>query len=519
MCKCLRSFFVTIRSWFDAVIDFIFSLYWDRKKRPIPDLDKKHAFLAESATTLARKIREKELTSEELVSACIARMKLVNPLINAIVDERYEQALQEAREIDKRLAAGEITPEEFNVKPYLGVPFTGKECHPVTGLCYTLGLKSRRNERATEDAECIKLLKGAGAIPLAVSNLPEFLIWQETRNMVFGQTNNPHHLGRSPGGSSGGEAAMAASYATTISLCSDIGGSTRMPAFYCGLFGHNPTPGVTKIKGMLYRNGDEDSMLALGFIAKHAEDLAPLTKIICGDRANQLNLDRSVDIKDIKFYYLEESDDLHCSRMKADVKEAMEKVVTKLKQECKGHSPEPYNHEGFNHMYTLWRYWMTKEPEDFAKWLKNNKGKASGLGELFKKMFCMSDHTMAAIFKLLDKQVLPQVNAQWAEDITNKLKNDLFKLLGDNGVLLFPSAPQVAPYHYSCFLRPYNFGYWAVLNALRCPATQVPLGVNNAGLPVGIQVVASPYNDALCISVAKYLEKEFGGHIPACKVK
>ncbi|XP_023942810.1 fatty-acid amide hydrolase 2 [Bicyclus anynana] len=514
--SALRTLCVYIRIYLDKVIDFLFSLYWDGKKKNILDVEKEHAFLADSATTLAKKIKQKELKSEELVQAVIDRIKQVNPHINAIAADRYDDALKQAREVDRLIAEG-LTEDLLN-KPFLGVPYTTKESQALKGMPLTLGLWCRRNERAAEDSEAVLRLNAAGAIAVACTNLPELLIWQETRNPVYGMTSNPHHTGRSPGGSSGAEAALTASYATPISLCSDIGGSTRMPAFYCGVFGHHPTAGTTNTKGCFYRNGDEDSMFCLGFISKHVEDLGPLTKIVAGDKADLMKLDDNVDIKNIKFYYVETSKDCHVSPLRPEMTEAMQSVVTKLQQDCNT-SPQSYYHLGLDHMYKLWSYWMSKEPGSYASMLTNGAGDVNGFTELVKKMFGLSKHCLFCILRVLETTIFPKPDEEWAESLTKSFKEDLFSKLGDNGVLLFPSAPHAAPYNYSCYLRPYNFAYWSLINVLKCPATQVPLGRNSQGLPIGIQVVAAPYNDALCLAVAKYLEKEFGGAVTACKVK
>ncbi|XP_037293151.1 fatty-acid amide hydrolase 2 [Manduca sexta] len=519
MGKKLNMFILYVKLIMDLAIDFFYSLYWDKRKEAIPDLEQKHEILTESATALAKKIKNKELKSEDLVRTLIERIKQVNPIINAIAAERYEAALNKAREVDALIANG--LDEDAQKKPFLGVPLTTKESQAVKGLPLTMGLWSRRKEVATEDSEAIVRLKNAGAIVVAATNLPELLVWQETRNPVYGMTRNPHHTGRSPGGSSGAEAALTATYATTISLCSDIGGSTRMPAFYCGMFGHHPTPGTTNFRGVFFRKGDEESMLALGFISKHTEDLIPLTKIIAGDKAQLLKLDRSVDMKDIKFYYLESSKDVMVSSVRSEIKKAMQRVVSKITEDVSSSSnvPQPYYHEGFNYMYILWKYWMSKEPDNTAQLYTNNNGEANGIIELVKKLFGLSSHYIFSIFRLIEEQYLPKVNSAWAEKVTADLKQDLFSKLGDNGVLLMPSAPQVAPYHYSSLLRPFNFSYFAIVNTLMCPATQVPLGKNSEGLPLGIQVVAAPHNDALCLTVAKYLEKQFGGAVMACELK
>ncbi|KAJ2945421.1 hypothetical protein O0L34_g232 [Tuta absoluta] len=517
----MKSFISYFRVLLDNFLDFIFSLYWERKKKPVPDLDKKYACLAESATNLAKKIRNKELKAEELMQALIQRIKQVNPIINALAEERFAEALDEARQVDKLIAAG-LSDEEFSKKPFLGVPFTTKECQEVKDMKCTMGLWARRHNVAKEDSEAVLRLKLAGAIPVATSNLPELLVWQESRNPVYGITNNPHHTGRSAGGSSGGEAALAASYASTISLCSDIGGSTRMPAFYCGMFGYQPTAGIINTRGLAFRKGGEESMAALGFISKHAEDLGPLMKVIAGDKADLLKLDRDINIKNLKFYYTEGSDDILVSPINPEIKAAMYRVVAKISEQVtmSDDSPKPYSHEGFNHMYRLWAYMLTKEPDvDYSIWYSNFGKRANGLLELVKKLLGMNRHHFFTILRLLEMQILPKPNAKWAEKLHNSLKEDLLKTLGENGVLLFPSGPLAAPYHYVPVVRPFNFSYWAILNALKFPSVQVPLGRNSQGLPIGIQVVAAPHNDALCLTVAKYLEKEFGGAVFPCKVK
>lgn len=516
----LKHAFLIFRTYLDLVIDIIYGYFWEGTRKPLPDLEKKHAMLAESAVALAAKIRNKELKSEDLVKACIERIQQVNPIINAVTDERFDDALKEAQEVDKLIEAG-LTDEYFQKKPFLGVPFTTKESHAITGLLHTLGLVARRDVRAHEDAECVRRLREAGAIPVAVTNVPEVNKWMESRNYVFGQTCNPHHSGRTPGGSSGGEAALCAARATPISLCSDIGGSTRMPAFFCGLYALNPTSGYTSLKGSALRSGSEKSMASIGLVSSHCADLIPLTKIIVdADKVQELNLDRVVDVKKLRYFYVETAQDLRVSPISPELRSAMNRAITKLTEDATStpHVPVPYYHAGFNYMFVLWRYWMTHEQDDFASLLTNGRGAAKAYAELPKKLVGMSNFTLPAIMKLLDDQVLPPVNKDWAEKLTNELKEDLIKTLGDDGVLIFPSSPSVAPYHYSPIVRPFNFAYWAVINALRFPAAQIPLGVNSDKLPLGIQVVAAPKQEALCAAVAQYLGEALGGSTLPCKI-
>ncbi|CAF4928564.1 unnamed protein product [Pieris macdunnoughi] len=512
----LKQLFFCFRFYMDMCIDFLFSLYWDGQRRTIPSLEKKHNLLKESAVTLAAKIRNKELKSRDLVAACIERIKIVNPYLNAITDERFEDALKDAEEVDRMIEKG-LSDEEFEKKPFLGVPFTAKESHGVLGMLHTLGVTARSGARATEDAECVRLLRNAGAIPVAVTNVPEINKWQETRNMLFGQTNNPYHTGRTVGGSSGGEAALCAALASPISLCSDIGGSTRMPAFFCGLYGLNPTPGHTSLKGSVLRTGQNPTMASIGFVSKHLEDLAPLTQVVAAEKADLLNLDNKIDIKDVKYFYTECAKDLRVSPVCSELRKAMRRVIKRLSDECPS-SPTPYYHNGFNYMYSLWRHAMTKENERFASLLLDNAGEVHGLTELGKKLVGKSEFTAAAIIKVLDDQVLPPVNKEWGDKLAEELKKDLVNILGTNGVLIFPSAPQPAPYHYSLYLRPFNFSYWGIFNVLHLPSIQIPLGLNAEGIPLGIQVVAGPRQEALCLTVAKHLQTMFGGYVPPCTI-
>lgn len=148
-------------------------------------------------------------------------------MLNAIVDGPFIEALDEAKRIDERIEKKQISEDEFSEKPFLGVPFTTKDSTCVGGRLHTLGLLSRKNVTSKEDAECIALAKKAGAIIIATTNVPEVNKWQETRNNLVGQTNNPYDVRRTVGGSSGGEGALIASCASPFGIGTDIGGSIR----------------------------------------------------------------------------------------------------------------------------------------------------------------------------------------------------------------------------------------------------------------------------------------------------
>ena len=190
-----------------------------------------------SATEQAKAIREKQISSEELVRACIKRIEEVNPKLNAVVQLPAETALEQAREADKALAKGEIRG------PLHGVPFTLKDAIETEGVICTGGTLGRASYVPKEDATVVKRLRAAGGVLLGKTNCPEFGWAWESDNLIYGRTNNPYDLSLSPGGSSGGESAIIAAGGSPLGLGSDAGGSVRFPAHCTGITAIKPTSG------------------------------------------------------------------------------------------------------------------------------------------------------------------------------------------------------------------------------------------------------------------------------------
>ncbi|XP_012527396.1 fatty-acid amide hydrolase 2 [Monomorium pharaonis] len=507
----LRCIIVQLHFLFDSIIDFAFSIYYDKKAKKVPPV--KNKLLLESAVSLAEKIRTKKITSEEIVKAYIERCKEINSLINAIVETRYLDAIEEAKGVDAMIEQN-IDLEKIKItQPFLGVPFTTKESNRVKGLVHSMGLLCRRNHRAEEDATAVRYLKEAGGILIATTNVPELNLWCESRNNLYGQTNNPYNITRTVGGSSGGEGAILTASGAPFSITSDIGGSTRMPAFFNGLFGHKPSEGLTPMAGIGLREKDyPDTIAAVGPLCRKTEDLTPFLKVLIGPNVTKLKLDEVVNVKNLKVFYQESSGDLKTSKVNRTMRATLMKAVLHFK-ELTG-SATKIKIPGSEHSLKLWRYCMSCEDVNFKLNITDRKYVASACGEIYNLLTGNSQLTFAAIMKLIEEDFLPRENTEWAKNVLVKAKQFLAEKLGDNGVLFYPSAPFPASYHYSAFLRPFNFVYWGLFNALRFPTCQVPLGLDEEGLPVGIQVVAAPYNDHLCFAVAKELEAAFGGWVP-----
>jgi fatty acid amide hydrolase len=193
--------------------------------------------IQKSAGELATAIGAGEVSATEAVEAHIARIEQVNGALNAVVVKRYDEARAEAKAADEKRAGGEP------LEPLHGVPITIKESLDLTGTPSTFGLSSRASILATQDDLVVARIRAAGAIILGKTNVAQLLLYHESDNPVYGRTNNPWNIERSPGGSSGGQAAIIVAGGTPLGLGTDIGGSIRVPATACGVVGMKPTAG------------------------------------------------------------------------------------------------------------------------------------------------------------------------------------------------------------------------------------------------------------------------------------
>jgi amidase len=244
----------------------------------------KDSYATATAGSLARALHTRELSALELFDAAVARIEAENPKINAVVVRDFDRAREAATAADTALAKGDD-------RPLLGIPMTVKESHHVAGLPTTWGFEAFANWTPKRDATGVARLKAAGAVLLGKTNVPPGLGDWQSNNPVYGRTNNPHDLTRSPGGSSGGSAAAVASGMVPIEFGSDIGGSIRVPAHFCGVFGHKPTYDLVPLTGHTPPPIDEGAgveFAVVGPYARTATDLDLLLQILAGpdgDRA------------------------------------------------------------------------------------------------------------------------------------------------------------------------------------------------------------------------------------------
>jgi len=470
--------------------------------------------LTTSATRLAELIRSGAVSSRDIVERHIARIEGVNPALNAVVFKRYDQARAEADAADARLAA-----KEDDLPPFHGVPCTIKECFALTGMPHTAGLVARKHVRATSDATAVARVRSAGVIPLGVTNTSELCMWMETNNRLYGRTNNPYDVTRIVGGSSGGEGAIVGAGASPFGLGSDIGGSIRMPAFFCGVFGHKPSGGMVPGTGQFpLAENDALRYLTTGPLCRRAEDLMPLLRILAGPDGEDARCETiplgdpaSVDWRKMRVLDVAQN-----GILEPDAVLRMEQAHVAQHFARLGAKVERREFPQFKSSLEIWSAMLDAAGgTSFAALLGEGKPIESAW-QLARWFLRSSPHTLPAIVLALIEKV-PQLMPGRAKELVQQgidLRGELQRELGEDGILLFPSYPHVAPKHYSPLFPPIGWAYTAILNVLQLPATQVPMGLGGDGLPLGLQVVAGHGLDHLTIAAALELERAFGGWVP-----
>jgi fatty acid amide hydrolase 2 len=461
-----------------------------------------------SATALAAAIRDGRTTARDVVEAHLAVLRRVNPTVNAVVAARVAEARAEADAADAKVAAGGELP------PLLGVPCTVKEAIAVAGMPNTAGVVSRRGATAADSAPVVQRLVDAGAIVLGVTNTSELCLWVEAENRLYGRTRNPYDPTRTAGGSSGGEGAAIGSGASPIGLGSDIGGSIRVPAFCCGVFGHKPSVGLVPDTGSWPPVGRANApMFTHGPLARRAEDLMPLLRIIAGPDGLDptcvpAELPDPVTLRGLPVLL---SDEAWPIATDAELLRAREQAAGALAAAGARVSRMPMR----NLRRAVDRYITTlARSTDSAAWEVLVAAGAARPG--WRAMLRHGGpHTVATRILLVAERVeraVPQRVARQIVASARVLAEELAATIGD-GVLLHPPLATVAPRHGRTVGRPWWLGHVVPFNLAGLPVTQVPLGLGSHGLPLGVQVAAGRGGDHRTIAVALELERVFGGWV------
>lgn len=477
------------------------------------------ALLVLPATTLATCIRDRQVSARRVMDVHLAHIARVNPTLNVFVAERFAAAREEATAADQQLAKD--GPD--GVGPLHGVPCSIKESFLLTGMPNATGLVSRAAFRADHDAITVARLRNAGAIPMGVTNTSELCMWMESDNRLYGRTRNPYDPTRIVGGSSGGEGAAVGGGMAPFGLGSDIGGSIRMPAFFNGVFGHKTSPGSVPASGQYPPAGEGQlRMLSTGPLTRSARDLMPLLRLLAGADPGD------VTSRDVQW---PEPADVLPAGVRVLSVESMglrridKRLIAAQRQAAKaleqaGCRVENRRVDAFRHGLALWSAELAQANGPSYESLLADGGSVSPLRELGRLALRRSNFTLPSIGLALAERVPwlhrpdPKVDAVRAE-----LEHEMRTLLGDDGVLLFPSYTRPAPRHGEPLLTPIDWVHTALFNTLKLPVTQVPLGLDPTGLPLGVQVVAPRDCDHLSIAVAQWLEDAMGGWVPPWEVR
>jgi Asp-tRNA(Asn)/Glu-tRNA(Gln) amidotransferase A subunit family amidase len=456
-----------------------------------------------SAVCMAEQIRQKKVSPVELVDAHLARIEKLNPKLNAYVQVDAEGACRQARAAEGAVTRGE------KMGLLHGVPISIKSSIEVKGMRCEAGSKLRAGCTAEQDAPLVSRLREAGAIIMGNTNAPELLMAWETDNLLYGRTNNPWDLSRTPGGSSGGEAAAIAAGCSAGGVGSDGGGSIRVPAHFSGICGLKPTPGRIPATGHFPTSVGPFALIGVvGPMARTVEDLKVLFEVMQGpDDGDPSAAPVPVRwpvrdyLKKLRIGYFEDDGR---TPVTAETRAAVRAAADALK--CAGFKVEPFRPEGLESARQQW--WQLFGIAGDMLLGPLTKGREADLSPILKQYLrWVAAEPCHTAQTLLDT---------WIK--RDEVRMQVFSQMREYPILLCPVASIPAFRHGERsweidgrtvkYLDAWSYTEW--FNLLGTPAVTVPFGRSNEGLPIGVQIVARPWQEELVLSVAAELEAQRG---------
>ena len=450
-----------------------------------------------SAKSIAQSIQDRDVSAVEVVQVHLDRIEEVNDRLNAVVRLCADRALEEAREADAALARGE------SKGPLHGVPMTLKDSLDTEGVVTTGATLGRRTFVPERDSTVAARLRAAGAILLGKTNTPELTLAGETDNLVYGRTNNPYGLDRTPGGSSGGAGAIVAAGGSPVDMGSDTGGSIRLPAHFNGIAGIKPNSGRVPRTGHIvpYGMGATDAYTQNGPMARYVEDLVLTLPIISGPDWEDpaivpmpLGDPADVDLGALRVAFYTSADGFRTPTQETiDAVNSAIKVVSDVVASVEEDEPGP----------------LSRVPE-----LTGRIGGGDG---------------RAWTQRLLDKagttEVSPFLRSRFAEAVAipteefthaleelDQYRSDMLGFIQGYDAIICPTAAIPAPPHGETFAdSSRNAFYTGPYNLTGWPGTVVRGGTSSDGLPIGVQVIARPWREDVSLALAALLESALGG--------
>ncbi|MHA6251938.1 amidase [Oceanobacillus sp. CAU 1775] len=459
------------------------------------------------ATAIAEKLRKKELTSVEVVKAYINHIEKVNPQINALIENRFDEALLEAEQFDL-----ENQSSSKRKGSLAGVPISVKEAFNVANMKTTGGLEHRQDLIAREDATVITKLKNEGAIILGKTNTPALSFCQETDNKLYGRTNNPWDLNRTAGGSTGGEGALLATGGAAVGLGSDIGGSIRFPAHFNGVVGFKP--GKEQVSGEGHfpevTHSLQQRMFAIGPLGKSVRDMELMHQIISDKRSSTTSLE------EYKIEILSDRVNYPLSEHTKKCISSIEAFLDQLIYTKRGVPPL------FDESALLWQEMMSADGSALIEQEAYNNDRSNVFQSFLKEKLTQRTKVHpylswaiigSKMFKPSKRRIkeIEEIILQGDEWISDYLRNRL---------LVFPVYHTGALPHGEVFKEIFSIKktfleympYTAYANVWGLPSLTLPIGKDENNMPISIQIISASGNESAIFRLGKIIEKKFRGY-------
>jgi amidase len=477
-----------------------------------------------SAGQLSAALGAREVSSRELVDRAIARIEALDRTINAVVVRDFERARTDAAAADAALARGER-------RPLLGVPMTIKEAFDLAGLPTTWGIPPFKGWQPKEDAVAVTRLKAAGAVILGKTNLPLGLADWQSYNDIYGTTNNPWDLARTPGGSSGGSAAALAAGYVPLEMGSDIAGSLRCPAHFCGVFAHKPSAGLVPLGGLqpprtprVGGDSGDGGLAVAGPLARTAADLELAFDLLAGPDGEEaiawrlaLPASRHSDLRGFRVLVIDAHPQYPTSHSISTAIRTLAEALRRSGAIVADNAPALPDLAEIVRTYVpmLSSFVSQGRPRDYYAGIEARLAQIPA-----------DDRSINTL--LLRGAVLSHRNWLLDNAIRNGLKRQWAALNRDWDVVLCPVMPTAAfPHDHTPDAlartldvdgKPYPYMdqmFWpSFATLLGLPATVVPIARTPEGLPVGVQIIGPALEDRTTLAFAKLIERELGGFVP-----
>ena len=460
------------------------------------------------AVEILKRLRNKEISPVEVVNRFLQRIDEIDPHLNAVTYRPDKQALRQAQAAEKQILRGQVNWEQ---QPLRGLPVSIKDMFDVEGMPNTCGSPALKNNVAKTDATAVKKLRQAGAIFVARTNVPLEGGALETDNLLHGRTNNPYDKTRTPGGSSGGEAALIAAGGSPLGLGGDAGGSIVVPGHSCGIAGLVPGWGRVSTAGVIpFRPNTGPLYLGCGPMARSVDDLTLMLPVISGeDHRDPFTFPlrrrdpESVEFENLKIAYCTEANGIDPTQQVKNVIKTAAGKVEETGADVVRKYPPYFDAE--EPMWVVGAFTLPIAPGALSAARKTVKTTEDPL---------IREGIQLAV-DALDGRDLEILRA--VRDSLPFIQQDVLEFMRKHDAILCPVCQVPAMKHGESWERIVKGDtFFSVFFGLigNLPVGVVRCGTSPEGLPIGVQVVGAPYREDIVLAVMKFLENELGGWQP-----